>query len=289
MRLSGRLIFMKIPFRLLLLACLVPVPGCVSMDGDSGPTYATGAQASSIQLSEADANAIGRKIWQNECAGTVEGLTTWNKGEDFPSLGIGHFIWYVEGRPGPFDESFPKLIQFMGARGVAMPRWLGEANGSPWRSKAEFDAAKSSPQMRELRSFLANTVSHQTSFIVQRLEQALPKMKQATPSPADKNRLHENFYRVASSPAGVYALIDYVNFKGEGIKASESYRGQGWGLRQVLLGMQPGPNGIAAATEFSESAKRVLNQRIANSPSNRGESRWRAGWMNRCETYKRGL
>ncbi len=281
--------FMPTSFRLLLLACLLPVTGCVSMDGDGGPTYSTGAQASSIQLSEADANAIGRKIWQNECAGTVEGLTTWNAGEDFPSLGIGHFIWYVDGRPGPFDESFPKLIRFMGARGVAMPRWLGEAKGSPWRSKAEFDAAKSSPQMQELRSFLANTVPVQTAFIVQRLEQALPKMKQATPNPADKNRLHENFYRVASSPAGVYALIDYVNFKGEGIKASESYQGQGWGLRQVLLGMRPGPNGMAAAAEFSESAKRVLNQRIANAPASRGESRWRAGWMNRCETYKRGL
>ena len=28
--------------------------------------------------------------------------------------------------------------------------------------------------------------------------------------------------------------MDYVNFKGEGVSSSERYRGQGWGLLQVL-------------------------------------------------------
>ncbi|MFZ4681922.1 MAG: hypothetical protein ACOYMS_05440, partial [Terrimicrobiaceae bacterium] len=50
--------------------------------------------AQSIQLSDAQANEIGRRIWKNECAGSVDGLTSWNSGEDFASLGIGHFIWY---------------------------------------------------------------------------------------------------------------------------------------------------------------------------------------------------
>jgi hypothetical protein len=260
---------------------------CVSMDTPAGSNPA--ANGSGIQLSEADAKAIGQKIWQNECNGTVEGLTSWNVGEDFPSLGIGHFIWYVKGRPGPFQESFPALIRYFQETGVAVPRWVAEADGCPWKTRNDFVKLKNSPQMNELRSFLANTVSEQTGFIVRRLEMALPKMKQATPGAENKQRLHENFYKVASTRTGVYALIDYVNFKGEGTKPEERYNGQGWGLRDVLLAMKPSNGGKESAAAFSEAAKLVLNRRIANSPPSRGETRWRAGWMNRCESYKTGI
>ena len=43
---------------------------------------------------------VGRKVWVNECDGTVAGLTSWNADEAFPSLGIGHFIWYPAGKGG---------------------------------------------------------------------------------------------------------------------------------------------------------------------------------------------
>ena len=241
-----------------------------------------------IRLSPADAEAIGRKIWKNECNGTVEGLTSWNVGEDFPSLGIGHFIWYVPGRPGPFQESFPQLVAYMKEREVAMPRWLAEARGCPWSSRDEFLAQRNEGKLRELREFLANTVPVQTEFIVRRLENALPAMKRAS-ADGERQRLEQNFYRVAETGTGVYALIDYVNFKGEGVKPEERYQGQGWGLRDVLLEMKDTDGGQAAANEFSEAAKRVLLRRIANSPPDRGETRWRAGWMNRCESYKHGI
>lgn len=270
---------------------LVPVfllGGCTSIDEPISSDPAA-IPRSGIRLSDADAAAIGRKIWQNECAGTVEGLTTWNAGEDFPSLGIGHFIWYVPGRPGPFQESFPQLLAYMKGRGVGMPAWLSEAKGSPWGSRAEFLKEQQSPRMKELRKFLSDTVPVQTGFIVQRLEQSLPKMQDATPAGPDRERLRANFYQMASTRNGLYALIDYVNFKGEGIKAEEKYQGQGWGLRDVLLEMRSVPDAGAATAEFGEAAKRVLQRRIKNSPPDRGESRWQAGWMNRCETYKRGL
>lgn len=272
--------------RLLAAAFLVfGLSGCKTIDSSPTPTPA----GSGIRLSDADAAAIGRKIWQNECAGTVEGLTSWNAGEDFPSLGIGHFIWYVEGRPGPFQESFPPLITYMRQKGTNVPGWVASAKGSPWKSRSEFLAAQSSPEMKELRQFLANTVPVQTGFIVQRLEQALPKMQGATSGEADKARLRDNFYKMAGSRTGLYALIDYVNFKGEGVKEEEKYKGQGWGLRDVLLEMGPSDGGQASANEFSEAAKRVLQRRIKNAPADRGESRWSAGWMNRCETYKHGI
>lgn len=75
---------------------------------------------------------------------------------------------------------------------------------------------------------------------------------------------------VASAPNGMYALIDYVNFKGEGTNPAEQYRGQGWGLRQVLEEMRPASPGQPAAVEFAEAAKRVLQRRVDNSPSRAG-------------------
>ena len=262
--------------------------GCVSTEtappSEGGTTAGPGG---GIRLSSADSNAIGRRIWQNECAGTVEGLTSWNVGEDFASLGIGHFIWYVPGKRGPFEESFPSLIAYMKQRKVPMPAWVANARGCPWPDRQAFLAQQNSPQVRELRQFLANTVPVQTDFIVRRLEQALPKMEAATPNRADRERLRANFYRVAQSRQGVYALIDYVNFKGEGVKPEERYQGQGWGLRDVLLEMRGTPEGAAAAVEYGESAKRVLQRRVRNSPPDRGETRWLAGWMNRCASYQR--
>ena len=281
----------RFPRALAILACtaIMLTTGCSTAKNGNASASAK-PSAKTIRLSAAQQRKIGNKIWKNECGGTVAGLTSWNKGEDFASLGIGHFIWYVPGRPAHFEESFPKLIAFMNARNVAgMPAWLKTQRGCPWNSYADFHARKGSTQMIELRNFLAGTIELQTAFIVQRLEQALPKMINATPDNAQKHRLNGTFYAVAESPQGVYALIDYVNFKGEGTNPGERYNGIGWGLRDVLLEMRGQPRGAAAAAEFSEAAKRVLNRRISNSPAGRNEAQWRAGWLNRCETYKHPL
>ncbi|HSV63887.1 MAG TPA: hypothetical protein VLH83_11140, partial [Chthoniobacterales bacterium] len=40
-----------------------------------------------INLSPVETRRIGNKIWRNECGGTVAGLTSWNAGENFASLG----------------------------------------------------------------------------------------------------------------------------------------------------------------------------------------------------------
>jgi len=283
---------MKIPFfcRVLVTPVLFLLPGCANSQAPgSAPQSAAVGGGGRIQLPSQDAATIGRKIWQNECGGTVEGLTSWNVGEDFASLGIGHFIWYVPGRRGPFEESFPKLLTYMKGRQVAVPGWLLAARGCPWPNRAAFMADRNSPRMKELRAFLSHTVGVQTDFIVLRLEQALPKMLAATPAKADRDRLKANFYQVAQTRGGIYALIDYVNFKGEGVKREERYKGQGWGLRDVLLEMRETPGGRASAVEFGESAKRVLKRRIGNSPPERGENRWLKGWMNRCESYKQAL
>ena len=240
--------------------------------------------AAPVHISDADARRIGHKIWQNECNGTVAGLTSWNSGEDFASLGIGHFIWYPKGMRGPFEESFPKFLEFAHQRHVTAPVWLNQAPACPWNSRAEFSAAQNSPQMRELRQFLAQTVDLQAQFLVARLQQSLDKMV-AQAGPAQRDNVERQFARVASTGHGCYALADYVNFKGEGVLETERYRGQGWGLLQALEQMHGTEAGSAATREFAISATAILRQRVQNSPPERHEARWLPGWLNRVHSY----
>lgn len=239
---------------------------------------------SPIQISNADALRIGKRVWQNESNGSVAGLTAWNAGEDFASLGIGHFIWYPQGMRGPFEESFPKFLAYAQERNVTVPVWLNQATACPWNSRAEFSRAQNSPQMRELRQFIAKTVDLQAQFLVSRLQQSLPKMLDEA-APGARANVERQFARVASTPHGCYALVDYVNFKGEGILHTERYHGEGWGLLQVLEQMHGTETGSAAAREFSNSAAAILRRRVQNSPPERHEARWLPGWSNRVRSY----
>lgn len=249
--------------RLPILAALLMLPG-----------------QSAMALSEGELERIGRKVWQNECGGTRDGLTSWNSGEAFGSFGIGHFIWYPKGKRGPFEESFPELMRFMAKSGASVPSWM--RGDCPWNSRAEFQREFRSARMNELRDLLAGTVPMQSRFLAERMRASLEKMLDAAPR-ADRENVRRQFDRLASTGAGTYALIDYVNFKGEGTNKSERYKGEGWGLLQVLSGMRG--EGEGAAAEFGRSAAAVLERRVKNSPPARNESQWLAGWKNRVRGY----
>ena len=132
----------------------------------------------------------------------------------------------------------------MSSRGAKLPKLLLGAGElpCPWNSRAEFFRARQTTEMKQLRQFLADTVDLQAEFMVNRLETALPKMLDEA-APADRENVRRQFERVASTPQGCYALVDYVNFKGEGVLHTERYRGQGWGLLQVLEGMTQSDRG----------------------------------------------
>jgi len=245
-----------------------------------------------LHLSDEEALSIGYRIWKNECNGNVEGLTTWNRGEEFASLGIGHFIWFPLGCKAPFGESFPRLVDFLlASEGGAMyiPEWLRSAfergeRSCPWRSREEFQQALSSEEMRELRTMLASTVSLQARYIANRMELSLQKILDAVPED-ERSYVHRQFYRVAAAPMGLYVLADYVNFKGEGVRTSEEYGNHGWGLLQVLQGMNGTEEGKVALREFSNSAEARLTERVENAPPERNEHRWLVGWKRRLKTY----
>jgi len=238
-----------------------------------------------INLSHSDVQKIGKRIWQNECNGTISGLTSWNEGEDFASLGIGHFIWYPKGRRGPFEESFPKVVSFISKRGAKLPTLLLKSSEQPcpWNSRAEFLRAQHTIEMNQLRQFLVDTIDLQSEFLIGRLESALPKMLDEA-APGDRANVQQQFDRLARTAQGCYALVDYVNFKGEGVLHTERYQGQGWGLLQVLETMQ-GTSDAAAVDEFVQAARATLTRRVHNAPPARHESRWLTGWLRRVNSY----
>lgn len=235
-----------------------------------------------LSISPQDASQIGEKIWRNECAGTVEGLTNWKKGENFASLGIGHFIWYPSGKEERFQETFPELLQFLKEQGVSFPAWLRTASGCPWQSREEFYKDIQGPKMQSLRQFLFDTKDLQAIFIANRLEKALPQMLEKL-TKEERHRITTTFYRIAKDANGLYALIDYLNFKGAGASSKETYKGQGWGLLQVLQGIPT--TSKRPLVDFVNAAKAILAQRVKNAPPERHEEQWLKGWHNRLDTY----
>ena len=239
----------------------------------------------SIAIDAGEANALAAKVWRNESGGDLDKILWWNRGEDFASLGIGHFIWYPPGVDGPFQESFPGLLAFLSSRGVPMPAWLTRdpAPDSPWSTREDFLDQRNGPKATELRRLLIDTVALQAEFMVARLQAALDAMV-ATVPPSRAGIIESRFCALAAMPAGRHALVDYVNFKGEGTRPEERYAGQGWGLAQVLEEMRGEP---PANVDFAEAAARVLERRVRNAPPERREQRWLPGWLRRVDSYRR--
>ena len=237
------------------------------------------------QLSPEQMDWLGDRIFANECNRDFSCLTSWNEGEDFPSLGIGHFIWYSSQQNERFEETFPNLLAFYKKHGYELPNWLEslESPDSPWQNREQFLADLDSQRMQQLRNFLGSTLELQVLFIVERLHNSKTDLFRSL-EPSQQSSLESSFYQVANSqtPYGMYALIDYVHFKGTGIAPNERYQGEGWGLLQVLLELQ---GSAANLDDFVIAATLVLERRVSNAPAQRAEQRWIAGWTNRLQTY----
>ncbi|MDP3041669.1 MAG: hypothetical protein Q8N62_02910 [Candidatus Omnitrophota bacterium] len=238
------------------------------------------------QLTQQEIHQIGDRVFENECASKEENLIVWNEGEDFMSLGIGHFIWYPANGKKLFVGSFVKFLEYAKNSGQKIPHWLDKKPipACPWGSRDSFLNAQSDRRLMELRGFLIKTKSIQAAFIVKRLEEALPLILKQVSDDSRKKIIFQ-FDRLISTPSGVYVLADYANFKGLGITPSEYYRGKGWGLLQVLEGMRGENEAPDAVKEFARSANNVLVTRVKNSHLGRNEKRWLPGWQKRVNSY----
>lgn len=216
-----------------------------------------------------DETEIGKKIWKNECGGKIDGLVTWNAHEECISCGIGHFIWYPENSSQKFDAMFPKYLAFLKEKNIPIPSFLIPFEHAPWKSREIFLEDDRPPL---LRKWLAETIDLQTEFIIQRTRVSINKILQKSPE------LKTKIDSLMKTPRGLFALIDYLNFKGEGLLKTESYQGKGWGLYQVLLHMQGDE-----LLHFQASALARLEERVRLAPKD--ESRWLQGWKNRIQAY----
>jgi len=244
-----------------------------------------------LQLNDKEAKIIANKIWQNEGSGKKSYLVWWNKGEEFASLGIGHFIWFTKDKPMWFFEAFPDMLKFIIKEGAKPPKWLTPNTHCVWNNYQEWQYAKkhNTKKMRELTEFLNNTKALQAKYMVHRLNNAYTKLLNYAKTPQQKAKIKREFKKMLFKNGkvdmqGAYCLIDYTNFKGDGTLESERYQGYGWGLYQVLMHMDDtNPNKYNA---FANSVRYILDRLIKVSPPKRRLYRFRKGWFNRAKTYE---
>jgi len=261
---------------LLLTSCTKEVKGTIA--------YPTGVERPS--LTPYELNVISDRIYKNETGGDSKYLMYWSPNEDFASLGIGHFIWYPKNEPKRFDETFPSMIDYYIANKVEVPKWLLQARkvGAPWRNKEVFEKARSDKEFQQLKTILMNTKALQTQFFFDRLHASIPEILTHV-APEYRKHIVSNYNALAKTTGGWYPLIDYINFKGKGLKSTERYNNQGWGMLQVLKNMRPVQKGVGALAEFSRVAYLMLERRVRNSPIEKNEKRWLRGWKKRTDTY----
>jgi hypothetical protein len=239
------------------------------------------------ELTAYQLNKIGDQIYMNETGGNPKYLMYWSPSETFPSLGYGHFIWYPSSQPQKFDQTFPDMIQYYIDNKVEIPAWLKKQKdlGAPWTDKQTFEKARGDKQFQQLETLLINTKALQIKFFFDRVLESIPEIMDNV-SKADKAHIKRSYNAVADTEGGWYPLIDYINFKGKGIKGTERYNNQGWGLLQVLKTMRPVQKGPQALQEFSRAARVVLERRVANKPS---ERHFIKGWIKRTNTYANSI
>jgi hypothetical protein len=265
---------------LLLTSCTKEVEGTIK--------YPVGVERPS--LTPYELSVISDKIYKNETGGDSKYLMYWSPNENFASLGIGHFIWYPKNEPKRFDETFPSMIDYYVANKVEVPKWLLQARkiGAPWKNKEVFERARSDKEFQQLKNILMNTKALQTQFFFDRVHASIPEIITHV-APEYRKHIVSNYNALVKTVGGLYPLIDYINFKGKGIKATERYNNQGWGLLQVLKNMRPVAKGSSALAEFSRVAYLMLERRVRNSPIEKNEKRWLPGWKKRTDTYRTSI
>lgn len=234
-----------------------------------------------FQLTRSQLEAIADQIFQNEAGGDRNKLFFWSPNEDFPSLGIGHFIWFprnaAAARARFGGDSFPDLVRFLQSEGEELPSVIKETLPElhcPWATRSAFQSVSSATR-ESVIAFLERTKAAQMRHILNRFHQASKQFATGDKGPELTRRIEA----VSKSPTGPYPLIDYVNFKGEGTSQSSG----GWGLWQVLMDMEGGTDPERAHHSFAAAADRVLTRRTKNNPSDKV---FLAGWRNRIKTYR---
>lgn len=238
-------------------------------------------EANALQISSEEVKRVGDFIYKRECASNQSKLIFWNEQEEFPSLGIGHFIWHTKTGAKDKIQQFPELIAYFKKNNLIIHGWLS-CPFAPWKDRKEFLAEQGSDRMKELLELLSNTIQLQAQFIVERFQKTSLENILKVLTQENQKKIKRQLDRLIAVPGGYVALIDYTNFKGDGTNLAERYCNQGWGLLQVLLNMTETNSPLQ---DFVASAQDLLAQRVANSAPEKNEQKWLLGWNNRVKSY----
>jgi len=232
-----------------------------------------------IVVNQSQAHQIGSKIGVNEGVTSRISQVAWHQDDRYSTLGIARFIWYP---PSESRESmsFNGLLTSLSQSGT-LPHWLMDVEDPPWHSKDAYMSVEHDVFKRQLGDFLQENIGEQTQYLILNIESTLPNIIKVIQNPFAKMHAYENFYRIAMQDNGVYALLDYVVFQGDGLALNERYNNQGWGLLQVLENMSENSDNLLQG--FMTSANYLLTRRIANAPSN--ETKLLPAWQYRLRTY----
>lgn len=238
----------------------------------------------SLCLNAVQVEKIGMQIWKNESGQRTDLLIHWHKDESFPSLGIGHNIWFLQGQEKIFTEQFPLLCDYLQKKGVTLPVWLQKAKrqGAPWKNRDDF--LNDHKKARNLRHILSSTIKLQTDFMIERLDKQWPLILQGAPK-KERSKILAIYTLMRSTLRGTYILVDYLNFKGNGIDPKEQINGHRWGLLQVLLDMPHGLKKDTVNLAFTLSAMKMLLILIQHSAPEYSRMKFLNGWINRLNTY----
>jgi hypothetical protein len=239
-----------------------------------------------FEVSKADTLLIAERVFKNECNVEKNCLLEWGAGEDFLSLGLEHFIWYPANAPNIFKEGFRSYLQYARQAGERLPGWLDKTPfpPCPWASREEFLNSKGSPQYNDLMDFMTRTKLTQANYLIENTKHSLQEIVAVAPED-QRLRIAKYISQLSGNARGLYAIIDYLNFKGAGIGNSDEFKGERWGLLQVLQSMSDMPTSQGALEEFVRSAKIVLTHRVFYAPVERHEEKWLQGWLRRIDTY----
>ena len=232
-----------------------------------------------IVIDASQAKSIGAKIAENENTNSRLNLIRWREEGEFSVVGIVPFVWYPQNQNN-MEMSFNDFLLYT-AESHSLPDWLASVRFPPWVSRADFLLSEHDVFKNRLRNFLQNSMSEQVKFLIMKLEEKLPSIIKAVDNPFAKMHVYENFYHIAAQENGVYALLDYFVFMGDGVADNKRYNNQGWGLLQVLEYMNGKEDNLVLA--FVKSADQLLERRVDNAPVD--ERQFLPQWRRRIQSY----
>jgi hypothetical protein len=222
-------------------------------------------------------SVLENKIKKNETS-LQDKVIYWHLHEPFPYLGLGRFIWFPKDSNFSYEEDFPRLLKFMKDSGHKLPEWLGKEFSCPWSSRQEFE--NDQKKQLELKQLLESGINLQIKFLVTHSFETFEKIVDSFDESC-KSLMINKLEKLLEDPRGLYALIDYCQFKGSGLNEKEFKDGRGFGLKQVIEAL---PQDSLNVESFVKTAKDILKERAKNSHGH--DEKWLSSWINRLDRYR---